>query len=287
MTRTMTSKAPGSGTSISSSWKASTGSPSRSSRITQAAMVAGSSPGSVLTPVTSVRSAWAMRSSSSSAVGRGRRGWYRRAGGGRLRAQQLVLARRPLAADEERGRLEHLRARKRTLRARADRVAALLDVGLDRCRVLRVDRPDPLARLLALEDHGVRGGVLVRDDEDDRARSDAARRDVDLPRGDHAGDLERRGRAHRPAVVVRLAAACERRYEREPRDERRATGHSALTRAPHPRAHPIRTTRTYGRRAGGRARAGCAPGRSRRATARARGPRRPRGSSGRERSARG
>src|SRR5215218_3912422 len=210
MTRTMTSKAPGSGTSISSSWKASTGSPSRSSRITQAAMVAGSSPGSVLTSVTSVRSAWAMRSSSSSAVGRGRRGWYRRAGGGRLRAQQLVLARRPLAADEERGRLEHLRARKRTLRARADRVAALLDVGLDRCRVLRVDRPDPLARLLALEDHGVRGGVLVRDDEDDRARSDAARRDVDLPRGDHAGDLDRRGRAHRPAAVVGLAAAAER-----------------------------------------------------------------------------
>src|SRR5829696_4624551 len=179
-----------------------------------------------------------MRSSSSSAVGRGRRGWYRRAGGGRLRAQQLVLARRPLAADEERGRLKHLRARKRTLRARADRVAALLDVGLDRCRVLRVDRPDPLARLLALEDHGVRGGVLVRDDEDDRARSDAARRDVDLPRRDHAGDLDRRGRAHRPAAVVGLAAAAERRDEREPGDERRATGHSALTRAPHPPRAP-------------------------------------------------
>src|SRR5215211_3236608 len=46
MTRTVTSKAPGSGTSISSSWKASSGSPWRSSRITHAAMVGGSSPGS-------------------------------------------------------------------------------------------------------------------------------------------------------------------------------------------------------------------------------------------------
>src|ERR1700712_2309534 len=46
MTRTVTSNAPGSGTSISSSWKASSGSPWRSSRITHAAIVAGSSPGS-------------------------------------------------------------------------------------------------------------------------------------------------------------------------------------------------------------------------------------------------
>src|SRR3954454_21822063 len=46
ITRTTTSKAPGSGVSISSSRKASTGSPKRSSRITQAAMVGGSSPGS-------------------------------------------------------------------------------------------------------------------------------------------------------------------------------------------------------------------------------------------------
>src|SRR4051794_20481884 len=46
MTRTVTSKAPGSGTSISSSWNASSGSPWRSSRITHAAMVGGSSPGS-------------------------------------------------------------------------------------------------------------------------------------------------------------------------------------------------------------------------------------------------
>src|ERR671917_2647795 len=46
MTRTITSSAPGSGTSISSSWKASRGSPKRSSRITQAAMVSGSVPGS-------------------------------------------------------------------------------------------------------------------------------------------------------------------------------------------------------------------------------------------------
>src|SRR5918996_1613147 len=42
----MTSIAPGSGTSISSIWKASCGSPKRSSRMTQAAIVAGSSPGS-------------------------------------------------------------------------------------------------------------------------------------------------------------------------------------------------------------------------------------------------
>jgi hypothetical protein len=46
ITRTITSKAPGSGTSISSIWKASTGSPSRSWRITQAAIVSGSWPGS-------------------------------------------------------------------------------------------------------------------------------------------------------------------------------------------------------------------------------------------------
>src|SRR5690348_12077008 len=49
MTRTMTSKAPGSGTSISSTWKASIGSPSRSWRMTHAAMVAGRSPGSAST----------------------------------------------------------------------------------------------------------------------------------------------------------------------------------------------------------------------------------------------
>src|SRR4051795_921886 len=46
ITRTITSKAPGSGTSISSTWKASLGSPSRSWRITQAAIFSGSSPGS-------------------------------------------------------------------------------------------------------------------------------------------------------------------------------------------------------------------------------------------------
>ncbi len=49
ITRTQTSKAPGSGISISSIWKASIGSPSRSWRMTQAAIVAGSSPGSVST----------------------------------------------------------------------------------------------------------------------------------------------------------------------------------------------------------------------------------------------
>src|SRR5215210_1717352 len=46
ITRTVTSKAPGSGTSISSTWNASSGSPWRSSRITHAAIVGGSSPGS-------------------------------------------------------------------------------------------------------------------------------------------------------------------------------------------------------------------------------------------------
>src|SRR3954465_14456596 len=46
ITRTVTSNAPGSGTSSSSSWKASVGSPSRSARMTQAAIVEGSSPGS-------------------------------------------------------------------------------------------------------------------------------------------------------------------------------------------------------------------------------------------------
>src|SRR4051794_22644333 len=46
ITRTITSNAAGCGTAISSSWKASVGSPSRSARMTQAAIVGGSSPGS-------------------------------------------------------------------------------------------------------------------------------------------------------------------------------------------------------------------------------------------------
>src|SRR3954469_2366921 len=49
MTRTTTSNAPGSGTSISSSWNASRGSPSRSRRITHADIVSGRVPGS--TPI--------------------------------------------------------------------------------------------------------------------------------------------------------------------------------------------------------------------------------------------
>src|SRR3954454_12023586 len=56
MTRTMTSNALGSGTSISSIWNASTGSPWRSSRMTHAAIVGGSSPGSVSTRETCDRS---------------------------------------------------------------------------------------------------------------------------------------------------------------------------------------------------------------------------------------
>src|SRR3954454_5917468 len=52
----MTSNAPGCGTSISSSWKASIGSPKRSSRITQAAIVGGSSPGSTSRLATSLES---------------------------------------------------------------------------------------------------------------------------------------------------------------------------------------------------------------------------------------
>src|ERR671930_2324446 len=53
MTRTITSNAPGSGSSISSTANASLGSPSRSWRITQAAIVCGRSPGSVVTFETS------------------------------------------------------------------------------------------------------------------------------------------------------------------------------------------------------------------------------------------
>src|SRR3954447_23473670 len=52
ITRTTTSKAPGCGVSISSRWKASTGSPRRSSRITHAVIVSGSVPGSVATVAT-------------------------------------------------------------------------------------------------------------------------------------------------------------------------------------------------------------------------------------------
>src|ERR671930_768125 len=51
ITRTVTSNAPGSGTSISSSWNASSGSPRRSARITHAAIVAGSSPGAMSTGI--------------------------------------------------------------------------------------------------------------------------------------------------------------------------------------------------------------------------------------------
>jgi hypothetical protein len=56
ITRTTTSNAPGSGTSICSSWKASRGSPWRSSRITQADIEAGSSPGSTSIRATCVMS---------------------------------------------------------------------------------------------------------------------------------------------------------------------------------------------------------------------------------------
>src|SRR4051794_9626400 len=56
ITRTITSNAPGSGTSICSTWKASSGSPSRSWRMTHAAIVGGSSPGSASTCATWVRS---------------------------------------------------------------------------------------------------------------------------------------------------------------------------------------------------------------------------------------
>ena len=66
ITRTITSKAPGCGTSISSSWKASSGSPSRSWRMTQAVIVSGSVPGSVPTSVTFVRSTLVMVSDRSS-----------------------------------------------------------------------------------------------------------------------------------------------------------------------------------------------------------------------------
>src|SRR5215208_44599 len=72
MTRTVTSNAPGAGTSISSSWNASRGSPSRSSRMTHAAIIAGSSPGSVSTCVTSTV---AMRVEASEGIVRG--GSYR------------------------------------------------------------------------------------------------------------------------------------------------------------------------------------------------------------------
>src|SRR3954471_10487969 len=65
----MTSNAPGWGTSICSSWKASIGSPSRSCRITQAAMVSGRVPGSTPTSVTSVRSVCATRIPPSSSAG--------------------------------------------------------------------------------------------------------------------------------------------------------------------------------------------------------------------------
>src|SRR3954451_3865394 len=69
MTRTTTSNALGSGTSISSIWKASTGSPSRSWRMTHAAIVSGSSPGSgptLATCVTSTATVPAPRSRSGS-----------------------------------------------------------------------------------------------------------------------------------------------------------------------------------------------------------------------------
>jgi hypothetical protein len=56
MTRTITSNAAGSGTSISSSWNASSGSPSRSWRMTHAVIRSGSVPGSVSTAAICVTS---------------------------------------------------------------------------------------------------------------------------------------------------------------------------------------------------------------------------------------
>src|SRR3954447_3359795 len=105
MTRTMTSNAPGSGTSISSTWNASSGSPSRSWRMTQAAIVAGSSPGSVSTCATCVRSTAivCLRShlSGSSPPRRGRRG------AGTLLAVPVQVTRAVQPRPDQRDRDDH------------------------------------------------------------------------------------------------------------------------------------------------------------------------------------
>ena len=104
----MTSKAPGSGTSISSSWKASRGSPSRSSRITQADMVSGRVPGSTESSLGLVRSIWAIGPLGAMSSARGER-----AGGFRLRRGSYAAGRgerpRPAPTPERLGCLRRPR----------------------------------------------------------------------------------------------------------------------------------------------------------------------------------
>src|SRR5882724_4848173 len=91
----MTSKAPGSGTSICSSWKASLGSPSRSWRITQAAIVSGSSPGSTSNFASALVSTANWGSSAGSFAG-GRRILVKHGGLGLAQLRRCDLANRDL-----------------------------------------------------------------------------------------------------------------------------------------------------------------------------------------------
>src|SRR5215212_4279947 len=121
----MTSNAPGWGTSISSIWKASFGSPSRSSRITHAAIFSGSVPGSTFTSVTS---RVAMRENNppgvESAGGWYLGGWRLAVGGWQLAGNGPSANCQPSAADHPRGRVvrqrHHAQLRVHAHRGRED-----------------------------------------------------------------------------------------------------------------------------------------------------------------------
>src|SRR5215217_6561543 len=135
ITRTTTSNAPGSGTSISSSWKASLGSPSRSSRITQAAIVFGSSPGSTSSADTFVTST-AMRAGRLSSDRDRLRPRSLRQGGG------IVLWSRPGADQRERDHSAERRNAGRKPHAARQRV----DEGVVRCLRRRGRQPAAVRR---------------------------------------------------------------------------------------------------------------------------------------------
>src|SRR3954470_248353 len=145
ITRTITSNAPGCGTSICSSWKASIGSPSRSCRITQAAIVSGRVPGSTPTSVTSVRSTCATDSS-----GVGRPGMVPSLGSSRAGCVAVV---------EHQHVAVRVRERRHVADARVDRVgheadALALELLARGGHVAHVERDRVRAALELLADRG-------------------------------------------------------------------------------------------------------------------------------------
>src|SRR3954454_17592677 len=153
MTRTITSNAPGSGTSISSTWKASIGSPSRSWRMTHAAMVAGSSPGWVSTCATWVRSTaitdsapcWRLSCSRPAGVG----------ADGTLLAVAVQVTRPAQPRPDHRGRHDHAPD------AEHEEANERVDVADEPAEVLAEEADDERERDDDRREHGQPGGDLV------------------------------------------------------------------------------------------------------------------------------